>query len=135
MGYFLYLRVTNVRTNSRTSHLVPRNYPRTSKLPSYLRTSAPQHPLKIIIILPRGIRNHNPLNIRKSKDQWKGMAEVQTRRTLKCNNKSRWSSTSGFVFFVGRYQCGEMKFSSKYLGSSEKVSIFALKENHHGSYI
>ena len=30
--------------------------------------------------LPRGIRNHNPLNIRRSKDQWKGMAEVQTDR-------------------------------------------------------
>ena len=28
-------------------------------------------------------------------------------------------------FLVGRYQCGEIKFSSKYLGSSEKVSIFA----------
>ena len=30
------------------------------------------------IMLPRGIRNNNPLNIRRSKDQWKGMAEVQT---------------------------------------------------------
>ena len=29
-------------------------------------------------MLPRGIRNHNPLNIRRSKDQWKGLAEVQT---------------------------------------------------------
>ena len=29
-------------------------------------------------MLPRGIRNHNPLNVRRSKDQWKGMAEVQT---------------------------------------------------------
>jgi hypothetical protein len=28
--------------------------------------------------LPRGIRNNNPLNIRRSKDQWKGMAEAQT---------------------------------------------------------
>lgn len=28
--------------------------------------------------LPRGIRNHNPLNIRRSEDQWKGLAEVQT---------------------------------------------------------
>ena len=27
-------------------------------------------------MLPRGIRNHNPLNVRRSKDQWKGMAEV-----------------------------------------------------------
>ena len=64
------------------------------------------------------------LSIRKSKDQWKGMAEVQTKFMLKCNNKSRWSCTSGF-FFVGRYQCGEMKFFSKYFGSSKEVSIFA----------
>ena len=31
-------------------------------------------------MIPRGIRNHNPLNIRRSKDQWKGMAEVQSDR-------------------------------------------------------
>ena len=29
-------------------------------------------------MLPRGIRNNNPLNIRRSKDQWKGLAEAQT---------------------------------------------------------
>ena len=29
-------------------------------------------------MLPRGIRNRNPLNIRRSKDKWKGMARVQT---------------------------------------------------------
>ena len=30
-------------------------------------------------MLPRGIRNNNPLNIRRTtKDQWKGMAEAQT---------------------------------------------------------
>ena len=28
-------------------------------------------------MLPRGIRNCNPLNIRRSKDQWKGLAERQ----------------------------------------------------------
>ena len=32
--------------------------------------------------LPRGIRNYNPLNIRRSKDQWKGMAEVQNDRAF-----------------------------------------------------
>ena len=32
--------------------------------------------------LPRGIRNHNPLNIRRSKDQWKGMAEMQSDRAF-----------------------------------------------------
>ena len=33
-------------------------------------------------MLPRGIRNHNPLNIRRSKEQWKGMAEVQSDRAF-----------------------------------------------------
>ena len=33
--------------------------------------------------IPRGIRNHNPLNIRRTaKDQWKGMAEAQTDRAF-----------------------------------------------------
>ena len=33
--------------------------------------------------IPRGIRNHNPLNIRRTgKDQWKGMAEVQNDRAF-----------------------------------------------------
>ena len=36
----------------------------------------------MIVMLPRGIRNHNPLNIRRSKDQWKGMAEVQSDRAF-----------------------------------------------------
>ena len=27
-------------------------------------------------MLPRGLRNNNPLNIRRSKDQWKGLAEA-----------------------------------------------------------
>ena len=31
---------------------------------------------------PRGIRNNNPLNIRRSKDQWKGLAEAQTDRAF-----------------------------------------------------
>ncbi len=29
-------------------------------------------------MIPRGIRNNNPLNIRRSKDQWKGMKPQQT---------------------------------------------------------
>ena len=34
-------------------------------------------------MLPRGIRNNNPLNIRRTaKDQWKGMAEAQTDRAF-----------------------------------------------------
>ena len=37
---------------------------------------------KLKVMLPRGIRNHNPLNIRRSKDQWRGMAEVQSDRAF-----------------------------------------------------
>ena len=33
-------------------------------------------------MLPRGFRNNNPLNIRRSKDQWKGLAEAQTDRAF-----------------------------------------------------
>ena len=29
-------------------------------------------------MLPRGIRNNNPLNIRRSKDQWQGLRAQQT---------------------------------------------------------
>ncbi len=29
-------------------------------------------------MLPRGIRNNNPLNIRRTKDQWQGMRREQT---------------------------------------------------------
>ena len=29
-------------------------------------------------MIPRGIRNNNPLNIRRSKDQWQGLRAVQT---------------------------------------------------------
>ena len=36
---------------------------------------------------PRGIRNCNPLNIRRSKDQWKGLVEAQTDRVF-CQFKS-----------------------------------------------
>ena len=39
-------------------------------------------------MLPRGIRNHNPLNIRRTgKDQWKGLAEAQNDRAF-CQFKS-----------------------------------------------
>ena len=39
-------------------------------------------------MLPRGIRNHNPLNIRRTaKDQWKGLAAQQNDRAF-CQFKS-----------------------------------------------
>ena len=38
---------------------------------------------------PRGIRNCNPLNIRRSKDQWKGLAERQQDAALTYYHKHR----------------------------------------------
>ena len=32
--------------------------------------------------LPRGIRNNNPLNIRRSKDQWQGLSKTQGDRSF-----------------------------------------------------
>jgi len=32
-------------------------------------------------MLPRGIRNNNPLNIRRSKDQWQGLSKTQGDRS------------------------------------------------------
>ena len=53
--------------------------------------------------LPRGIRNHNPLNIRRSKDQWKGLAEVQTDRAF-CQFKSlEYGWRAAFVLLTRTY--------------------------------
>ena len=35
-----------------------------------------------LVMLPRGIRNNNPLNIRRSKDQWKGLSKTQNDRSF-----------------------------------------------------
>ena len=33
-------------------------------------------------MIPRGIRNCNPLNIRRSRDQWKGLLKVQNDKSF-----------------------------------------------------
>ena len=54
-------------------------------------------------MLPRGIRNHNPLNIRKSKDQWKGMAEVQTDRAFVQFKSLEWGWRAAFYLLTRTY--------------------------------
>lgn len=39
---------------------------------------------------PRGIRNHNPGNIRKSKDPWQGLAEVQRDEEFFTFSEPKW---------------------------------------------
>ena len=54
-------------------------------------------------MIPRGIRNCNPLNIRRSKDQWKGLAEVQTDRAF-CQFKTlEYGWRAAFVLLTRTY--------------------------------
>ena len=69
-------------------------------------------------MLPRGIRNNNPLNIRRSKDKWKGMSAQQqdalplrsvTAFYIKCKQKPKISCNlfGGFakiLYFCSRNQ-------------------------------
>jgi len=54
-------------------------------------------------MLPRGIRNHNPLNIRRSKDLWKGMAEVQTDRAFVQFKSLEWGWRAAFYLLTRTY--------------------------------
>ena len=55
-------------------------------------------------MLPRGIRNHNPLNIRRTgKDQWKGLAEAQKDSAF-CQFKSmEWGWRAAFYLLTRNY--------------------------------
>jgi hypothetical protein len=55
-------------------------------------------------MLPRGIRNHNPLNIRRTaKDQWKGLAEHQQDAAF-CQFKSlEWGWRAAFYLLTRTY--------------------------------
>ena len=55
-------------------------------------------------MLPRGIRNNNPLNIRRTgKDQWKGLTEVQNDRSF-CQFKSlEWGWRAAFYLLTRTY--------------------------------
>ena len=53
--------------------------------------------------LPRGIRNCNPLNIRRSKDQWKGMAEAQTDRAFVQFKSLEWGWRAAFYMLTRTY--------------------------------
>lgn len=53
--------------------------------------------------LPRGIKNNNPLNIRRSKDQWKGMAEVQSDRAFVQFKSLEWGWRAAFYMLTRTY--------------------------------
>ena len=55
-------------------------------------------------MLPRGIRNHNPLNNRRTgKDQWQGLAEVQNDRSFCQFESLEWGWRAAFYLLTRTY--------------------------------
>ena len=53
--------------------------------------------------IPRGIRNNNPLNIRRSKDQWKGLAKTQNDREFCQFETAEWGWRAAFCLLTRTY--------------------------------
>ena len=54
--------------------------------------------------IPRGIRNHNPLNIRRTgKDQWKGLSKVQNDRSFCQFESLKWGWRAAFHLLTRTY--------------------------------
>ncbi len=51
----------------------------------------------------RGIRNCNPLNIRRSTDQWKGMSEIQSDRSFVQFKSMEWGWRAAFQLLTRTY--------------------------------
>ena len=53
--------------------------------------------------LPRGIRNNNPLNIRRSKDKWKGMRALQSDAQFCQFESLEWGWRAAFYLLTRTY--------------------------------
>ena len=82
--------------------------------------------------LPRGIRNHNPLNIRRSKDQWKGMAEVQSDRALTDGRLCSGSADSKQASVCTRYDAEFVQFKSLEFGW--RAAFYLLTRTYYHKY-
>ena len=53
--------------------------------------------------IPRGIRNNNPLNIRRSKDKWKGLRAVQSDASFCQFETLEWGWRAAFYLLTRTY--------------------------------
>jgi len=53
--------------------------------------------------IPRGIRNNNPLNIRRSKDQWKGLSKTQNDQAFCQFETLEWGWRAAFYLLTRTY--------------------------------
>ena len=58
---------------------------------------------RLNIMLPRGIRNNNPLNIRRSKDKWKGLRAVQSDASFCQFETLEWGWRAAFYLLTRTY--------------------------------
>ena len=47
--------------------------------------------------ISRGLRNNNPLNIRRNKTKWKGLAEKQNDSAFFCFSDIAWGYRAAFI--------------------------------------
>lgn len=80
--------------------------------------------------LPRGIRNNNPLNIRRSQDKWQGLREVQNDPSFCQFKEMKWGVRAGAKIL----QTYQRKYGLKTL--RQIINRFAPPtENDTSSYI
>jgi len=81
--------------------------------------------------LPRGIRNNNPLNIRRSGDKWQGLKTLQEDKEFFQFETIEWGWRAAFVILCKTYY-GKYKLRT----IRDIVSRWApLKENNTEAYI
>ena len=81
--------------------------------------------------LPRGLRNNNPLNIRRSGDKWQGLRVLQEDREFFQFSEMKWGWRAAFVILCRTYY-GKYKLRT----IRDIVSRWApAKENNTPAYI
>ncbi len=62
--------------------------------------------------ISRGLRNRNPLNIRRNSTRWKGLADIQSDKEFFCFSDIVWGYRAAFVTlrnYFKRYKLGTLK--------------------------
>ena len=83
-------------------------------------------------MLPRGIRNNNPLNIRRSKDQWQGLRAQQTDAQLTSGRLSSRSADSKHASVCSHYDAEFCQFESLEYGW--RAAFYLLTRTYYHKY-
>ena len=94
---------------------------------------------------PRGIRNNNPLNIRRSKDKWQGQINPSGNANVNDNNSSLKGESDFCQFYTMEYgwRAAFVILCKTYYGKYKLRTIRdivsrwapAKRRNQHGAYI